>query len=186
MGDASSPAGFNYGGELRVGPLGTMTLDSSGPVTLGNLTTIGGGILNAANGFVLNAGDAITGQGTVNSSNTLALHSVVNGIVQGNSPSQPITLSGWIKGTGALSNVSFAPGATYDPGFSPTTVFVGNTQVLTGKTDATGGAINTFMVPTVPPGPSRVVVATSSKCVQHAFTVSYASKFGGKDGQRKP
>jgi autotransporter-associated beta strand protein len=132
MGDASSPAGFNYGGELRVGPLGTMTLDSSGPVTLGNLTTIGGGILNAANGFVLNAGDAITGQGTVNSSNTLALHSVVNGIVQGNSPSQPITLSGWIKGTGALSNVSFAPGATYDPGFSPTTVFVGNIAFSSG------------------------------------------------------
>jgi hypothetical protein len=133
LGDPSSPAGFNFGGELRVG-LGTMTLDSSGPVTLGNLTTIGSGTLNAANGFVLNTGDAITGQGTINSSNTLALHSVVNGIIQGNSPSQPITLSGWIKGSGTLSNVSFAPGATYDPGFSPTTVFVGNIAFNSGST----------------------------------------------------
>jgi fibronectin-binding autotransporter adhesin len=134
LGDSTSPAGFNYGGELRVGPLTTMILDSSGPVTLGNLTTIDGGTLSAANGFVLNAGSAITGQGTVNSSNTLALHSVVNGIIQGNSPSQPITLSGWIKGTGTLSNVSFAPGATYDPGFSPTTVFVGNIAFNSGST----------------------------------------------------
>jgi fibronectin-binding autotransporter adhesin len=131
LGDSTSPAGFNFAGELRVG-VGTMTLDSSGPVTLGNLTTIGGGTLNAANGFVLNAGDAITGQGTVNSSNTLALHSVVNGIIQG-SASQSITLSGWIKGTGMLSNVSFAPGATYDPGFSPTTVFVGNIAFSSGS-----------------------------------------------------
>jgi fibronectin-binding autotransporter adhesin len=133
LGDSSSPAGFNFGGELQVG-LGTMTLFSSGPATLGNLTTIDSGTLNAANGFVLNFGDAITGQGTINSSNTLALHSVINGIVQGTSPSQPVTLSGWIKGTGTLNNVSFAPGATYDPGFSPATVNVGSIAFSTGST----------------------------------------------------
>ncbi len=134
LGDSTSPAGFNYGGELRMLAGGTMTLDSSGPATVGNLTTLDSGTLNAANGFVLNFGDAITGNGTVNSSNTLALHSVVNGIVQGISPSQPITLSGWIKGTGMLNNVSFAPGATYDPGFSPATVNVGNIAFSSGST----------------------------------------------------
>ncbi len=134
MGDSTSPAGFNYGGELRLLSGGTMTLDSSGPATLGNLTTLDSGTLNAANGFVLNFGDAITGQGTINSSNTLALHSVVNGVVQGTSPSQPITLSGWIKGTGTLNNVSFAPGATYDPGFSPALVNVGSIAFSSGST----------------------------------------------------
>ncbi len=132
MGDATSPVGFNYSGELRLLAGGTMTLDSSGPATLGNLTTLDSGTLNAANGFVLNFGDAITGKGTINSSNTLALHSVINGTIQGTSPSQPITLSGWIKGTGTLNNVSFT--GTYDPGFSPATVNVGNIAFTSGST----------------------------------------------------
>ncbi len=50
-------------------------------------------------------------------------------------------------------------------------VFIGNTQVKTGKTNGSGGAIDTFTVPVVPPGATRLVVATSAHCGQHVFTV---------------
>ena len=42
LGDASSPAGFNYAGELHTKQF-AVTLNSSGPATLGDLTTLGSG-----------------------------------------------------------------------------------------------------------------------------------------------
>ncbi len=141
LGDSTSPAGFNFGGELRVGS-GTITLDSSGPATLGNLTSLSSGTLNAANGFVENFGGAITGYGTINSSNTLALHSVANGVLQGVSPSQQLTLTGWIKGAFTWSNVNWA--GTMDPGFSPTIATGGNIAF------ANTGALNIDLGGTIP------------------------------------
>jgi hypothetical protein len=132
LGDSTSPAGFNFAGQLRT-HANAVTLNSSGAATLGNLTVLGTasspsspgpGILNAANGLVVNFGAAVTGFGTINSSNTLALHSVINGTVQGTSAAQPLTLTGWIKGVGSFNNVVFS--GTYDPGFSPTLATVGS------------------------------------------------------------
>ena len=127
LGDSTSPAGFNDAGQLRVKD-NTVTLNSTAPVTVGNLTVLGGpngpGNIIATNGVVENFGGAITGYGTINSSNTLAKHSVINGTVEGNSMAQPITLSGWIKGVGTFDNVVFS--GTHDPGFSPTLSTVGN------------------------------------------------------------
>jgi hypothetical protein len=130
MGDNTSPAapaGFNYAGELRTKQF-TVTLQASAAVGLGNLTTMGfGGVpgtLNAANGFVVDFDEAVTGYGTINSINTLAKRATINGNVQGSSLVQPITLSGYVGGVGTFNNVSFT--GTYSPGFSPAITMVGN------------------------------------------------------------
>jgi hypothetical protein len=127
LGDGSSPAGFNFAGELRTRQF-AVTLNSSAAVGLGNLTTLGSGAspgtLNAANGFVVDFDEAVTGFGTINSINTIAKRATINGTVQGNSVAQPITLSGYIKGTGSFTNVNFA--GTYSPGLSSTIVTAGN------------------------------------------------------------
>jgi autotransporter-associated beta strand protein len=126
LGDATSPAGYDFGGELRTG-VGTVTLNSSGTAGLGNLTTLGSGVLsgtlNAANGYFLDFDQAITGFGPINSTNNILQRAIINGSVQGKSMAQPITLSGWIKGTGTFTNVVFT--GTHDPGFSPTLLHVG-------------------------------------------------------------
>jgi hypothetical protein len=127
LGDPTSPAGFNYAGELRTKQF-VVALNSSAAVGLGNLTTLGNGAspgtLNATNGFVLDFDEAITGYGTINSTNTLAKRATINGAVQGNSVGQPITLSGYIKGMGTFDNVNFT--GTFSPGLSPTIVTAGN------------------------------------------------------------
>ena len=127
LGNAASPAGFNFDGELRTKQF-AVTLNSSAAVGLGNLTTLGGGAspgtLIAANGFVVDFDEAVTGYGTINSTNTLAKRATINGTVQGNSVAQPITLSGYIKGVGTFNNVKFT--GTFDPGLSPTLLTAGN------------------------------------------------------------
>lgn len=127
LGDSISPAGFNFAGELRT-KQNTLTLVSTAAAGLGNLTTLGSGgspgTLNAANGFVVDFDEAVTGFGTMNSTNTLAKRSTINGTVQGDSIAQPITLSGYIKGTGTINNVTFT--GTYSPGLSPTITTAGN------------------------------------------------------------
>jgi hypothetical protein len=127
LGDAASPAGYVSNGELRTKQF-TVTLNSSGAVGLGNLTALGSGAspgtLTATNGYVVDFDEAVTGYGTINSSNALAKRATINGTVQGTSSAQPITLSGYIKGTGSFTNVVFT--GTHDPGLSPTFLSVGN------------------------------------------------------------
>jgi hypothetical protein len=128
LGNAASPAGFVFDGELRTHDH-VVTLNSSGPATLGNLTTVGNGplvagTLNATNGFVVDFGNSLTGFGTVNSTNTSAKRAVINGTVEGNSPANPVTLTGYIKGVGTFNNVLFT--GTFDPGLSSTIVNAGN------------------------------------------------------------
>jgi hypothetical protein len=74
----------------------------------------------------------VTGYGTISSTNTLAKHATMNGTVQGNSMAQPITLSGYIKGTGTFTNVVFT--GTYSPGLSPTIASVGNISLASTNT----------------------------------------------------
>ena len=127
LGDTASPAGFNFNGELRTKQF-AVTLNSAAPAGLGNLTTLGNGAssgtLNATNGFVVDFDEAVTGYGTISSNNTLAKHATINGTVQGTSAGQPITFSGYIKGTGTFTNATFT--GTYSPGLSPTSVSAGN------------------------------------------------------------
>ena len=135
LGDASSPAGFNYAGELHTKQF-AVTLNSSGPATLGDLTTLGSGGASArssaSNGFVVDFGKAVTGYGTIDSTNSLATLATINGSVRGDSPAHPITLSGYIKGTGTFNNVNFT--GTYSPGLSPTVATVGNISLAPSST----------------------------------------------------
>jgi T5SS/PEP-CTERM-associated repeat protein len=127
LGAASSPAGFAFAGELRT-LQHTVTLNSSSQAALGNLTTLGAvaspGVINANNGVVVDFGESLTGFGTINSANLLAKRTIINGTVQGTSPTQPVTLTGWIKGVGAFDNVVFA--GTTDLGLSPAISTVGS------------------------------------------------------------
>ena len=135
MGDAASPAGFNFAGQLRTKQF-AVALNSSAAIGLGNLTILGNGAAPArsaaTSGFVVNFDEAITGFGTINSTNTLAKHATINGTVQGNSAGQPITLSGYIKGTGTFTNVIFT--GTFSPGLSPTITSAGNLALASSST----------------------------------------------------
>lgn len=127
LGNASSFAGFSHQGVLNVGA-NTVTLASAGQPRLGQLTTIGNGVsagtMTAANGVVLDFGTAVTGRGLINTPNIVANRNIINGHVQGDSLANPITFNGWVKGIGTFDNVQFA--GTFDPGFSPTLLSVGN------------------------------------------------------------
>lgn len=127
LGDATSFIGFNHQGILNVNA-NAVTLASAAQPRLGSLTTLGAGsnsgTINSSKGVYVDFANALIGYGTVNSPNTLAERTIVNGIVQGNSTSQPITFTGWVKGVGTFNNVVFA--GTWDPGFSPTLITAGS------------------------------------------------------------
>lgn len=127
LGDATSFIGFNHQGILNIGS-NNVTLASAAQPRLGSLTTLGAGgnsgTINSSKGVYVDFANALIGYGTVNSPNTLAERTIVNGIVQGNSTSQPITFTGWVKGVGTFNNVVFA--GTWDPGFSPTLITAGS------------------------------------------------------------
>ncbi|MCI0333394.1 MAG: autotransporter adhesin family protein [Planctomycetes bacterium] len=135
LGSASSPVGFNFGGELRVRQH-TVTLNSSAQALLGDLTTLGSGAspgtLIAANGAIVDFGNAVTGYGTISSTNTLAKRTIINGVAQGNSMAQPLTFTGYVKGLGSFDNVTFT--GTFDPGLSTTIVTAGNLALSSTST----------------------------------------------------
>ena len=65
LGDIDSFDGFRAQGAIDAGS-NTITLKSKQFATLGSLTTISGGALNAENGVFLEGGNAITGNGSIN------------------------------------------------------------------------------------------------------------------------
>ncbi|MEM9825810.1 MAG: VCBS domain-containing protein, partial [Planctomycetota bacterium] len=127
IGRVTSPVGFATEGELRVGG-NTVTLLDSNRVALGSLTHLGdaalAGRLIAAGGMNLDAGGNIEGFGTLDSPNDIALLSMINGDVSGDSDQRPITLTGYIKGVGTFDNFVFD--GTYSPGFSPAQSVLGS------------------------------------------------------------
>jgi fibronectin-binding autotransporter adhesin len=64
LGDAASPAGYDYQGTLRIGGH-FVRLRDSGAITLGDSTTIDGGTLASAGPVVLGTGTRLIGYGTV-------------------------------------------------------------------------------------------------------------------------
>ena len=127
LGDASSPIGFTSDGELYT-DVNQVTLNDSNQAVLGALTQLGSGsspgTLIATNGFVVDFGRNLVGQGTVQSSNTLAKAAIVNGNVAGTSAEERMAFTGYIKGVGTFSNATF--GGTYSPGLSPASVNLQN------------------------------------------------------------
>ncbi len=129
LGDATSFGGFFSNGELRT-LKHTVTLLDKNQAVLGNLTEIGDlpsaqpGTLNAANGLFVDFGRAITGWGTVAGTNTLAKATIINGDAAGASGAQPLDFTGYVKGIGTFTDVTFS--GTFSPGLSPAIVPVNN------------------------------------------------------------
>ncbi|WP_372895415.1 LamG-like jellyroll fold domain-containing protein [Stieleria sp.] len=120
LGDATSGAGFHSAGEIHVGDFMVTLLDANQAV-LGALTSLGNGgnpgTLFAANGVFLEGGNHVTGYGTLNTPNDIAMLTMITGSVSGTSPTQQITLPGYIGGNGPLDHVNIT--GTYSPGLSP-------------------------------------------------------------------
>jgi len=128
LGDPSHPAGVNLDGELYTNQF-LVSMSDSNQAVLGSLTDIGtptqNGTLTAGNGFVLNFGRNIVGRGQIVSNNLLNAASVINGSVNGDSFTNYLEFTGYVKGVGTFNNVAFS--GTFSPGLSPTLLTVGNT-----------------------------------------------------------
>ncbi|TWT93960.1 PKD domain-containing protein [Stieleria varia] len=120
LGNAAADDGFITDGELRTRE-NTVTLLDANQAVLGSLTKLGNGAnpgtIVASNGLLVDFGHNVTGHGTLNTPNDIALLSMVNGSVNGTSAALPITLPGYVKGNGSLNNANVT--GTYSPGFSP-------------------------------------------------------------------
>ena len=126
VGDENAYDGFFSDGQINIGQHRLILKDKNQAV-LGSLTNIGSsgidGILQADNGIILEYGKNITGQGVINSDNSITQAFINNGHIQGNSPANAITLTGYVKGVGTADNVIYA--GTYAPGLSPAKVYAG-------------------------------------------------------------
>jgi hypothetical protein len=134
LGNTSSPVGFASDGEIYT-DVNTVTLFDSNQAVLGSFTQIGtgvsSGVLTAANGLLVDFGNNLVGQGTVNSTNLLAKAAIINGAVEGTGTG--LTLTGYVKGVGTYAgNVTF--GGTYSPGLSPASVALENMNLLSTST----------------------------------------------------
>lgn len=126
MGDSQSFGGYFSNGELRENGHGVTIMDRNQAV-MGSLTTIGQpgtpGTLTAANGIFVDFGRGIEGYGTVVSDNSMSKATIVNGNAAGNSASELLDFTGYVKGVGSFDDVSFS--GTFSPGLSPAVVSVG-------------------------------------------------------------
>ena len=86
------------------------------------------GSLTVLSGLSLEFGQSVVGHGTLDTPNDVALLSMINGSITGESDALPITLKGYIKGVGDLDNVVFHSESTYSPGLSPSVVQHGDLQ----------------------------------------------------------
>lgn len=129
VGNAGLVNGFYTNGTVNVGShlltlhdANDAVLDAGSHVLLGQ----GGspGTLIAANGLTLNFGGNITGHGTINTPNDPLQRFMHNGHIAGDSLTEMITLTGFIKGVGTLDNVQIT--GTYSPGFSPALISMGS------------------------------------------------------------
>ncbi len=127
LGDVSSPAGFFSDGELFTGSY-TVTIHDTNEAVLGSLTLLGeGGVpgsLVADNGAVVEFGKNVTGYGVISTPDDPTRPLINNGAILGDSPTEPIELTGYVKGVGTMDNVVIT--GTDAPGFSPASVYRGN------------------------------------------------------------
>jgi autotransporter-associated beta strand protein len=130
MGDSTSFAGFFSNGELRT-QQHTVTIADKNQAVLGSLTEVGttlqSGVITAANGVFVDFGRAITGWGTINSTNAPAQATIINGDAAGSAVSQPLDFTGFVKGVGTFTDVTFS--GTFSPGLSPAIVPVNNVSL---------------------------------------------------------
>ena len=123
LGDASAFDGFFSDGRLQINEH-TVTLLDANEAVLGSLTVLGSGgasgTLTAANGFLLEEGKNLIGQGTVNGE----FHN--DGDVSGGGTG--IVFNDLVTGIGSANNVTYNGG--FSPGHSPAEVFLRGTTSL--------------------------------------------------------
>ena len=119
LGDASSYTGFATQGRLDVGSAHAV-LRTKGFAPLGQLTTVGGGTLSAANGIAIGVGGNLVGEGVVEGRVAAAIGST-------------------IEATGALS---LGDAAAYDGFYSDGTMLTGgNTVTINDRNAAVLGSL---------------------------------------------
>jgi autotransporter-associated beta strand protein len=127
LGDAASVAGVNLDGELYTNQH-TVRLVDANPAVLGSLTDLGtatqNGTLASDHGYVLNFGRNITGRGRIQSNNAITDAATINGHVRGDSATNYLEFTGYVKGVGTFDNVAFS--GTFSPGLSPTLLTTGS------------------------------------------------------------
>ena len=127
LGLDTSSSGFITRGDLLVSKYSVSLLDANEAV-LGSQTSLGAGetpgSLTAANGLLVDFGNNVNGFGSINTPNLATRPFTMNGNIAGASSSQPIIVTGYLKGVGNITNVTIA--GTYSPGFSPAAVTVGS------------------------------------------------------------
>ena len=127
LGDPNSPIGFVAEGDLVVGA-NTVTIDDSDGAALGPITSLGSngpGTLSAANGLVLADQDTVMGQGLIDTPDDPTKPLANAGAIMGDSATERIELTGYVKGVGTLDNVTIT--GTDDPGdIGPVAVSRGN------------------------------------------------------------
>lgn len=135
IGSSTSSSGFLTRGDMVVNQHSVSLLDANEAV-LGSQTTLGSatapGSVTATNGLLVDFGNNVSGYGSLNTPNLASKSFTLNGSVNGDSDSHPITLTGYIRGVGTLNNVSIA--GTYSPGFSPAAVNVGSVDYASMST----------------------------------------------------
>jgi hypothetical protein len=148
VGDPANAAGFSTAGDVVTGAH-TLRLRDANAAVLGALTQVGegasAGTLAAQNGLVLATGASLTGFGTIDTPNDATRPFVADGTVTGDNALHPLTLAGYVKGTGAFGNVAF--NGTFDPGNNgPARVIAGDVAFASGsrlKVDLGGPAAGT-------------------------------------------
>jgi T5SS/PEP-CTERM-associated repeat protein len=130
-GSDTATNGFYGNGTLIVGSNSVTLLDddavvfdSAALVTLGSAS--GGGSVLATRGMTLNSGGHVTGHGTIDTPNVSFLPLTNSGAITGSSLAEPLTLTGYVKGTGTLDGVAFT--GTFSPGLSTASVNLGSAE----------------------------------------------------------
>ena len=131
LGDATSANGYFSNGTLHVGSSSVTLADADGVLFDGAAhVTIGTGgnpgTLAAVSGLTLNSGGNIAGHGTVDNPNNATTPLINNGTINGISLAEPLTLPGFVTGTGSLDDVHFT--GKYSPGIGPTSVSLGSAE----------------------------------------------------------
>jgi autotransporter family porin len=127
LGDSSRSDGFVGEGLIEIGPF-YLELHDANQAVVGSLTHLGNattaGTLVATNGLLADFGSNLEGYGTIDSLNDPLKPTIINGSAVGDSPANPLTFLGYVKGVGTFADVVFS--GTFSPGLSPAAIDTGS------------------------------------------------------------
>ena len=123
IGDTTSTSGFAMQGETVI-DAHTLTLMDLDQAALGSTTRLSAtdqpGTLTAANGLTVSTGAIVSGFGTLQTPNSADKSLTNSGSMLGQTSSRPLTVAGYLRGTGTLDLVNIQ--GTYDPQAGPLSV----------------------------------------------------------------